>query len=83
MDVKTAFLNGHLNIPVYMEIPDGIEYATELKRKKICKLEKALYGLKVSPKCWNEKFTETVKKFGLTGCHTQFLPRQKYLKLNK
>ena len=65
MDVKTAFLNGYLNVPVYMEIPDGIDSATELKREKICKLEKALYGLKVSPKCWNDKFTETVKKFGL------------------
>ena len=47
MDLKTAFLNGYLNVPVYMEIPDGIDDATELKRKKICKLEKALYGLKV------------------------------------
>ena len=65
MDVKTAFLNGYLNVPVYMEIPDGIDSATELKREKICKLEKALYGLKVSPKCWNDKFIETVIKFGL------------------
>ena len=38
-----------------MEIPEGIECATEVK----------LCGLKVSPKCWNEKFTEVLKRFGL------------------
>ena len=47
MDVKAAFLNDHLNVPVYMEIPEGIECATEVKLKKVCKLEKALY-LKVT-----------------------------------
>ena len=65
MDVKTAFLNGHLNTPVYMEIPEGIKCTDEIRRQKVCKLEKALYGLKVSPKCWNEKFTETVRELGL------------------
>ena len=65
MDVKTAFLNGFLNTPVYMEIPEGIDCSTEIKREKVCKLEKTFYGLKVSSKGWNEKFTETVKKFGL------------------
>ena len=48
-----------------MEIPEGIDCSTEIKRQKVCKLEKVLYGLKVSSKCWNEKFIETVKKFGL------------------
>ena len=48
MDVKTAFLIGHLNVLVFMEIPEGIECLTEIKQQKVCKLEKALYGLKVS-----------------------------------
>ena len=48
-----------------MKIPEGVEWSTEIKRQKVCKLEKALYGLKVNPKCWNQKFTETVKRFGL------------------
>ena len=45
MDVETAFLNGRLNVAVFMEIPEGIEFSTEIERQK------ALYGLKVSPKC--------------------------------
>ena len=65
MDVKTAFLNGNLNVPVFMEIPEGIECSSDIKRQKVCKLEKTLYGLKVSLKCWNQRFTETVKGFGL------------------
>ena len=51
MDVKTAFLNSRLDVPVFMEILKGIKFSTEIKRQKVCKLEKALYGLKVSPKC--------------------------------
>ena len=65
MDVKTAFLNANLNVPVFMEIPEGIECSSDIKRQKVCKLEKALYGLKLSPKCCNQRFTETVKGFGL------------------
>ena len=65
MNVKTAFFNGRLNVHVFMEIPEGIKCSTEIKRQKVCQLEKALYGLKVSPKCWNQKFTETVKRYGL------------------
>ncbi|CAH0550178.1 unnamed protein product [Brassicogethes aeneus] len=66
LDVKTAFLNGVLDEEVYMEIPDGIiKLDDRSKQTKVCKLEKALYGLKISPKKWNKKFTEEVSKFGL------------------
>lgn len=54
MDVKTAFLNGELSEEVYMEIPEGVENVPGY----VCKLEKSLYGLKQSPKCWNEKFNK-------------------------
>ena len=49
-----------------MEIPEGIECSNEVRKRKVCKLKKALYGLKVSPKCWNEKFKEKAAKMGLT-----------------
>ena len=67
MDIKTAFLNGQFQSEVYMEIPEGIECSNEVRKRKVCKLEKALYGLKVSSKCWNEKFKETATKMGLTS----------------
>lgn len=64
LDVKTAFLNGLLNEEVYMEIPEGVDLDEASKQTKVCKLEKALYGLKISPKKWNRLFTDE-RKFGL------------------
>ncbi|KAJ9542310.1 hypothetical protein OSB04_028816 [Centaurea solstitialis] len=43
MDVKTAFLNGKLTEDVYMAQPEVFENAKHPKR--VCKLEKAIYGL--------------------------------------
>lgn len=59
-DVKMAFLNGDLAETVYMQQPTGFEDGT----KQICKLQKSLYGLKQSSRCWNKKFTDFIKIFG-------------------
>lgn len=44
MDVKTTFLNGVIEEEVYIEQPEGFE--TREKKSHVCKLKKALYGLK-------------------------------------
>ena len=56
MDVVTAFLNGNLEEEIYMEQPDG--YIQPGKENLVCKLQKSLYGLKQSPRCWNTAFQE-------------------------
>ena len=48
MDVKTAFLNGNLKEEIFMKLPDGIDNDKNL----VCKLNKAIYGLKQSARCW-------------------------------
>lgn len=53
MDVKTAFLYGLIDQLIYVEIPKGIE--SEENRGMVCKLLKAFYGLKQSPRLWYEK----------------------------
>ena len=53
-DVKTAFLHDDLEEEIYMCQPEGFEDGTS----RVCKLLKSLYGLKQSPKKWNEKFTK-------------------------
>ena len=56
MDVVTAFLNGQLDEEIYMQQPDG--YIEQGKEDYVCKLNKSLYGLKQSPRCWNTAFRE-------------------------
>ena len=62
MDVETAFLNGALEEEIYMEQPEG--YVKPGKEYSVCKLNKSLYGLKQSPRCWNQNFVESVKSLG-------------------
>uniref|UniRef100_A0ABD2XR42 Reverse transcriptase Ty1/copia-type domain-containing protein n=1 Tax=Trichogramma kaykai TaxID=54128 RepID=A0ABD2XR42_9HYME len=65
LDVKTAFLNGQLQDEVYMEIPVDLKIDIEPGKRKVCRLLKTIYGLKTSPKIWNQKFTQEVNKLGL------------------
>ena len=44
MDVKTAFLNGHLEEDIYMMQPDG--FVAKNQEQRVCKLQKSIYGLK-------------------------------------
>ena len=62
MDVVTAFLNGDLKEEIYMQQPSG--YTQPGKEELVCKLKKSLYGLKQSPRCWNEKLCEHLKSLG-------------------
>lgn len=53
MDVKSAFLNGVLEEEVYIEQLEG--FALEYGIDMVCKLKKALYGLKKAPRAWYER----------------------------
>nr|GEU73628.1 hypothetical protein [Tanacetum cinerariifolium] len=61
MDVKTAFLNGKLTKDVFMAQPEGFE--NENYPKRVCKLQKAIYGLKHASRSWNLYFHEKVTQF--------------------
>ncbi|KAF6213070.1 hypothetical protein GE061_010784 [Apolygus lucorum] len=65
-DVKTAFLYGTIKEELYMEMPDGYSDKT-----KICRLEKALYGLRQAPACWNKRLTTTLQRMGLNPLKTE------------
>lgn len=63
IDVKTAFLYGLIDQLIYVEMPKGTE--TEAN-KNVCKLLKALYVLKQSPRLWYESLSAfLLEKLGL------------------
>ena len=56
MDLVTAFLNVQLEKEIYMEQRDG--YIESGKESLVYMLNKSLYGLRQSPRCWNTVFRE-------------------------
>lgn len=68
-DVRTAFLYGELEETIHMAVPEGLE--TPNSGEKICKLNKSLYGLKQSPRCWNIKFSNFLKSFNFKESHAE------------
>jgi hypothetical protein len=69
MDVKTAFLNGDLEEEIYMEQPKGF---TQEGEHLVCKLHKSLYGLKQSPRAWNQKLDAFLKSIKFVRSDADF-----------
>lgn len=67
LDVKNAFLNGHLSSPVYMEQPPG--YIDPAYPNHVCRLKKALYGLRQAPLAWYQRFRSFLLDLGFSGTH--------------
>ncbi|UYV68769.1 hypothetical protein LAZ67_6000770 [Cordylochernes scorpioides] len=59
LDVKTAFLHGDLDKELYMELPEGLHTK---QTNEVCKLKKAIYGLKQAGRSWNTKIASTLIK---------------------
>lgn len=61
-DVTTAFLNGHLDETVYMQIPQNLK--CENNMCKVLKLKRAIYGLKQSARAWYKKAENCLLELG-------------------
>src|SRR5579871_1000930 len=52
MDIKNAYLNGELDVELYIEQP--LFFEEKDREKYVCRLKKGLYGLKQAGRIWNE-----------------------------
>lgn len=68
MDVETAFLNGKVTSEVYVNQPKGYDDGTN----RVCKLIKALYGLKESPRAWYECLDKYLLKLGFIRSNVDY-----------
>ncbi|GJW18915.1 retrotransposon protein, putative, ty1-copia subclass [Tanacetum coccineum] len=62
MNLKTTFLNGYLDEDIYMVQPEG--FVDPKHPRKVCKLQRSIYGLKQASRSWNKRFDEEIKRFG-------------------
>ncbi|CAI7849297.1 unnamed protein product, partial [Closterium sp. NIES-53] len=76
MDITTAFLNGIILEELYMLQPEGLDDGSG----RVCRLKKAIYGLKQARRAWYHKLEETLLAGGFkkSECdHNLFLLQEK------
>lgn len=61
LDVKAVYLHGEIEEDIYMEIPAGMKGITT---NNVCKLQKAIYGLKQSGREWNKTLDKILTNKG-------------------
>lgn len=61
LDAITAYLHGEIEEEIFMMQPEGYDD----KSGRVCKLQKANYGLKQAGRLWNMKLNAALKEFGL------------------
>ncbi|WVZ96930.1 LOW QUALITY PROTEIN: hypothetical protein U9M48_042510 [Paspalum notatum var. saurae] len=64
LDVQNAFLHGVLE-EVYMQQPPG--YEDQNNPNYVCKLDKALYGMKQAPRLWFARLSKKLCDLGFKG----------------
>ncbi|CAI7780061.1 unnamed protein product [Closterium sp. NIES-53] len=66
MDVKTAFLYGVVDEEINMKQSEGYDDGSGC----VCRLNKAIYGLKKAPRCWYTRLVEVLDALGfkVNGC---------------
>ena len=71
LDVKNAFLHGYLNETVYMHQPMG--FCDKGCPDHVYLLNKSLYGLKLAPRAWYQRFADFVATIGFSHSKSNHL----------
>jgi hypothetical protein len=62
LDVKNAFLHGHLQETVFCQQPPG--FIDPSAPDHVCLLQRSLYGLKQAPRAWHQRFATYLRQLG-------------------
>lgn len=65
VDIVTAYLNSSIEEDIYMCQPKG--YIKQGEENKVCKLRKALYGLRQAGERWYQELSSTLANLGLNS----------------
>lgn len=63
IDISNAFLNGDIDVDIYMSQPEGFVLG---KSSLVCKLRKAIYGTKQAARMWKAKLQAMLLEPGFT-----------------
>lgn len=66
VNIKGAFLNGEIDADIWVKPPEG----SNIPANQVLKLRKSLYGLKQSPRLFNQTLDRWLKSVGMTQCKT-------------
>ena len=66
LDIKTAFLFGKLDEEIYMEQPE--DFIVKGQERKVCRLGKAIYGLKQAALKCNKQLHKSLLEMGFICC---------------
>ena len=67
MDAIAAFLNGIPDEEIYLKIPEGLSIPNCTNRT-VLKVNKSIYGLKQSPRCWYKEICAFFLSLGFKPC---------------
>jgi hypothetical protein len=62
MDVETAYLNGEIEEEIYIKQPSG--FVQKGNEHRVCRLQKAIYGLRQSGRSWWVTISRFLKELG-------------------
>jgi hypothetical protein len=74
MDVKTVFLNGIIEEELYTKQPEGFENFD--RESYVCRLKRALYGMKQAPRSWYTQIDNYFTILGFTKSEADANPYQ-------
>ena len=70
LDVKNAFLHGTIEQNIFMAQPQG--FVDPAHPHYVCKLNRALYGLRQAPRAWFQRFTPFLKSLRFHGSKADY-----------